>query len=156
MSKRLSANFMRSEVACNCKDLPDHLQQPGMCKGKDWVHRDLTTLLEIIRNHFQTPVRINSGYRCPVYNRMLRTCKEHGVFVGVVCPKCNTRGVQRSHPNSNHMKGTEADIVVVGVDPRDVAEYVRSLSVEMVKNVGDYLTFTHVGVGGWTRKIWSK
>ena len=49
----------------------------------------ILNFVQKIRNHFNQPVTINSGYRCPTHNR-------------------NVGGVS----NSRHTKGEAADIVV--------------------------------------------
>lgn len=86
--------------------------------GFDTVDADLLALLENVRDHFAVPVTINCGCRCPEHNRA----------VG-------------GEPQSQHMRGRAADIVVRGVDPQAVADYVDTLGAA---GVGRYATFTHV------------
>lgn len=89
----------------------------------------LFEVLETIRNHFNEPVIINSGYRTPTWNEKVGGAK-----------------------NSYHMKGMAADIVVKGVSTKQVAEYAN----EIMKNHGGvirYTNFVHVDVReGYYRK----
>lgn len=83
---------------------------------------ELVSLLQKIRDHFGVAVTINSGYRTSFYNK-----KVGGVS------------------NSQHVKGTAADIVVKGVDPLTVAQYAEYLMPNS-GGIGVYQTFTHVDV----------
>ena len=67
--------------------------------GSDKILIDdkLVELLEFIRNYFNAPVIITSAYRTAAYNKK----------VG-------------GSPNSQHLKGTAADIIVSGVEPSKV------------------------------------
>ena len=82
----------------------------------------LVDLLQKIRDHFGVAVVINSGYRTSAYNK-----KVGGVS------------------NSQHVKGTAADIVAKGVDPLTVAQYAEYLMPDS-GGIGVYQTFTHVDV----------
>ena len=82
----------------------------------------LVGLLQKIRDHFGVAVTINSGYRTSTYNK-----KVGGAT------------------NSQHVKGTAADIVVKGVDPLTVAQYSEHLMPDS-GGIGVYQTFTHVDV----------
>ena len=95
------------------------------CKdGSDKVLIDteLINLLQRIRDHFGKPVTINSAYRNATYN-----AKIGGVS------------------NSQHTKGTAADIVVSGVSPKKVAQYAEYIMPQK-GGIGEYGTFTHVDV----------
>lgn len=82
----------------------------------------LVKLLDDIREHFGVPVTINSGIRC----------KAHNAAVGGASA-------------SQHMKGTAADIVVNGIDPKAVAAYAETL-LPNTGGIGIYNTFVHVDV----------
>ncbi len=94
------------------------------CKDKTkeflWAPK-LLEVLETIRNHFNAPVIINSGYRTPSWN----------VKVG---------GTQ----NSYHCKGMAADIVVKGHSSNEVAKYADSIMEQ--GGVIRYTNFVHVDV----------
>ena len=83
---------------------------------------ELVSLLQKIRDHFGVAVTINSGYRTSAYNK-----KVGGTT------------------NSQHVKGTAADIVAKGVDPLTVAQYAEYLMPDS-GGIGVYQTFTHVDV----------
>ena len=110
--KRLSAHFKVKEFACG--------------DGSDaiLVAPRLVMVLESIRTHFGSAVRINSGYRTPQYN-----AKVGGVT------------------DSQHCYGTAADIVVRGKTPAQVAAYARQLMPDW-GGVGVYAEkgFTHIDV----------
>lgn len=86
------------------------------------ISADLVELLQKIRDHFGVAVTINSGYRTSTYNK-----KVGGAT------------------NSQHVKGTAADIVAKGVDPLTVAKYAEYLMPNS-GGIGVYQTFTHVDV----------
>lgn len=70
------------------------------------------------------------------------------------CPKCSGPGKQRSARWSRHQMGTEADVVVPGVEPEDVARFAEKINA--VRNIGRYWTFTHVGIGGNSDHRWDE
>lgn len=124
------------------------------CCGVADIDPALPQMLEKIRAHFGRPIRVSrgGGYRCPEYNRRIRWCNACGRnFNGLECPQCGDPGMQRSAKKSRHMKGTEADITIVGIDAGRVADFADSIDV---RNVGRYWTFTHVGVGGSRNHRW--
>ena len=77
------------------------------CKDKTeglLVATELIETLEKIRNHFNTPVIINSGYRTPNWNSKIG-----------------------GTPNSYHCKGMAADIRVNGMNPKQVAKILNEI-----------------------------
>lgn len=106
---KVSEHFKAKEF--QCKDKSD-----GML-----IATELLETLEKIRNNFNAPVIINSGYRTPSWNS-----KANGA------------------PNSYHCKGMAADIVVKGHDSREVAKYADSIMEQ--GGVIRYTNFTHVDV----------
>lgn len=102
----ISEHFARSEFACKCH-----------C-GFNTVDAQLLEYLEKIRTHFNAPVTVNSGCRCPGYNKGIGGAKK-----------------------SQHMFGRAADITVAGVAPVHVADYAESIGVP---GVGRYKNFTHI------------
>lgn len=108
----LSEHFDRAEFRCRCG-----------C-GAAIVSPDLPKLLEVIRERFGKPIKINSGYRCPSHNER----------VG---------GATRSE----HCRGTAADIVVEGVPPSQVYEFCDDFNQN--GGVGSYASWTHVDVRGY-------
>ena len=86
------------------------------------ISDELVDLLQKIRDHFGVAVTINSGYRTSAYNK-----KVGGAT------------------NSQHVKGTAADVVAKGVDPLTVAQYAEYLMPDS-GGIGVYQTFTHVDV----------
>lgn len=110
---QLSANLKSSEFAC---------KGVGCCNIVI-IDEQLVAYVQKIREHFNAPVTINSGYRCTRHNKA----------VGGAA-------------NSYHTKGMAADIVVKGVAPLDVAKYSESIGV---LGIGLYETakdgyFTHI------------
>lgn len=91
------------------------------CKdGSDLVKVDdeLVEKLQIMRSYFGSPITINSGYRT----------KAHNTKVG-------------GSPNSQHLLGKAADIVVKGRTPKIVGEFAKKIGFT---GVGIYKDFVHV------------
>ena len=95
------------------------------------IDDDLITLLENIRSASGGAVTLNSAYRSP----------EHNKAVGGVS-------------NSQHTKGTAADIVVSGTDPLTVGQIAEHF-LGNHGGIGVYTTFTHVDTRK-TRSRWDQ
>ena len=104
------------------------------CKGNGEVklHSKLLELLQSVRDEFDKPIKINSGYRS----------KEHNERVG---------GAKRSQ----HLRGTAVDISIRNLDftDRKVATVVRQLADEIGigrdnLGIGYGGTFLHIDVRG--------
>jgi hypothetical protein len=100
--KQLSNNFVSLEFDC----------KGGNCCKATIIDPQLVSYLQAIRNHFDKPITITSGYRCLTHNK-------------------NVGGAT----GSRHSKGQAADIVVDGVAPREVAKFAESIGV---KGIGLY------------------
>lgn len=92
------------------------------------IDKELVVHLQNIRDHFGKPVVINSGYRCTIHNKAVGGAAK-----------------------SQHTLGRAADIVVKGVEPREVAKYAESIGLD---GIGRYSTFTHVDTRGY-RARWN-
>jgi GH24 family phage-related lysozyme (muramidase) len=104
---KISANFSVRE--CVCKD------------GTDTILIDtifVKEYLQKIREHFNAPVTINSGYRTAAYNKKVGGAS-----------------------NSYHVKGQAFDIVVSGRTPAEVAAYAYQIGIP---GIILYNTFVHV------------
>ena len=112
----LSPHFTLVEFASRC--------------GTDEVkaHPALIALLGEVREHFDAPVTVNSGYRSAAHNRRIG-------------------GASRSR----HVMGLAADIVVGRgqVRPREVADF---LAERDPGGLAEYPSFTHVDVQGKGRR----
>ncbi|MEE4247931.1 MAG: D-Ala-D-Ala carboxypeptidase family metallohydrolase [Kangiellaceae bacterium] len=89
--------------------------------------------LQVLRDHFGFPIKVNSGYRSP----------EHNSRVG---------GGQRSQ----HLLGKAADIVIEGISPDDVADAIELLISQgkmQQGGLGRYDDFTHYDIRG-TKARW--
>lgn len=105
---KLSPHFRRSEFECNC----------GQCSGYDTVDAELLNMLEAIRTHFNKPVRITSGHRCPTHN-------------------ANVGGTMKSQ----HLFGRAADIQVQDTSPQEVYDFAETLEPG---GLGLYDDFVHI------------
>ena len=118
----LNEYFSREEFSCGCG-----------C-GFDTVDTELLKLLTRIREHFDAPVWINSGARCWQHHAAIY--RELG---------------QEPTPNSQHLFGRAADVVVDGI-PTDL---VRELAHQFgAAGVGAYNDFIHIdtrsnGIARW-------
>ena len=106
---KISEHFTREELSCKC----------GAC-SQDTVDSELLKILEHVRSHFDQPVIINSGNRCPAYNAQIG-----------------------GSPKSQHQYSRAADIVVKGHSPAEVQELLESF-MKGWGGIGSYETFTHV------------
>ena len=121
-----------TEVICFSKSKEGNVHVSPNFKVKEFACKDgsdvvficprLVEILQKIRTHFGKAVTINSAYRTSTYNK-----KVGGATY------------------SQHQYGTAADIVVKGINPKDVAKYVETL-MPNTGGVGIYSTFTHVDV----------
>lgn len=109
----LSAHFDRREFRCRC----------NKCDF-DTVDHELTLVLEALHDHFNSPIRINSGCRCPAQN-----------------------AIEGGAPSSQHLRGKAADVVVAGVSPETVANYLEA-AYPTRYGIGRYPKkgFTHIDV----------
>ncbi len=114
---KLTENFRASEFVCKCR-LRGADKNNQWCHGIEWVHRELVEKLQVLRDKTGKPITITSGCRCPSYNAHV------GGAMG-----------------SQHLRGKAADIVVAGMDPREVAKLAIGIGFRGVKA---YPTFTHV------------
>lgn len=97
----------------------------------------LLDMLSLIQERigYTRPLRVISGYRTPQTNAMLPFAA----------------------PNSLHMRGMAADIVVPGMAQADVHAHAAALSNHLgFMGIGWYGSFTHVDIGpkaAWTRML---
>ncbi len=99
MSADYPPNFKPSEFYCKC-DL-------ASCDGlppSPAATRHLAWSLQVIRNAIGVPLKINSAYRCPGHNEAVGGA-----------------------PNSQHLKGTAADLKPLGCSPDELHEVIESL-----------------------------
>lgn len=112
----LLKHFDQKEFKCRCG-----------CKGLapaplPYTDLELLNALEIIREKAGEPVYINSGYRCPAYNK-----KVGGV------------------DNSYHTKGMAADIHCKGLTPVQLYNLINGLFPDKY-GIGFYPSFVHFDV----------
>ena len=112
----ISTNFKSNEFDC---------KGDGCCEATK-IDEQLLAYLQDIRTHFNSPVNINSAYRCETHNK-------------------NVGGAK----SSKHMAGCAADIKVKNVEPAEVAKYAESIGV---LGIGLYDTdkdghFVHIDTG---------
>jgi uncharacterized protein YcbK (DUF882 family) len=98
--------------------------------GFDTVDVGLIEVLEDIRRHWNAAVTINSSARCLTHNKNIG-----------------------STDSSQHTKGRAADIVVRGVDPVHVYEYLDQTHSGAL-GLGSYKDFTHIDTRN-SRSRWS-
>jgi len=105
----ISEHFSRHEFACGCG-----------C-GFAAVDVELLGVLEDIREHFNTPVKVSSGCRCAEFNTLIG-----------------------SKATSYHIKGMAADIMVEGIPASMVADRLEHIYPAKY-GIGRYLTgWTHI------------
>jgi len=92
----------------------------------DTVDARLLEIVTYVREFFGKPVTINSACRCT----------KHNAAIG-------------GRPNSYHLKSRAADIVVEGIPPEAVADYLENSRFADEIGVGRYASFTHVDSRGY-------
>ncbi|RTH72582.1 YcbK family protein [Campylobacter jejuni] len=115
--------FKESEFKCKC----------GKCElPKNVPSDELVDILCEIREHFNSPITINSGYRCAAHNAKVGGAK-----------------------TSQHTVGSAVDFVVKGVKTKDVYNYViskygdRPLGIAFkFNNQDEYAGFVHLDTRG--------
>lgn len=123
----LSPHFSRSEFRCKgCTNV-----NPCPFSPSDTVDAALITVLEEVRVHFGRPVHINSGSRCLPHNTSIGGSRQ-----------------------SQHLLHKAADIVVAGVTPQAVYDF---LDPSHDGGLGLYGTFVHIDVrDGKARWHWPR
>jgi len=93
------------------------------CKcGFATADKELIEVLEDVRQEFNSPITISSGSRCISHN--------HSVG---------------GRPNSKHLQGIAADIVVKGFSPDLIHAYLYTKYMDKY-GLGKYGSFTHIDV----------
>lgn len=92
----VSANFTSAEFDCH----------GSRCCSQTKINDVLVNYLQKIRDHFQQPISVTSGYRCPIHNSSVNGAT-----------------------SSRHKSGDAADIVVKGVAPAEVAKYAERIGI---------------------------
>ena len=90
--------------------------------------KKLAGYLQILRDHLDKSIKINSGYRSPAHNKKIN-----------------------GKPKSIHLLGLAADIVVSGMSPKEVFKEVEKLQQEGKLPEGGlsaYDTFLHIDFRG--------
>ena len=113
MTDRITPHFIREEFACKGKTCG--------CHGNT-VDVNLAKALNLLRLHFNQPVKITSGFRCKKHNKAISGSK-----------------------NSQHMKGKAADFKVKNTSPRKVYLYLTDMYPDKY-GIGQYKTFVHLDV----------
>jgi uncharacterized protein YcbK (DUF882 family) len=93
---------------------------------------ELAKNLQVLRDAVAKPITITSGYRSPERNAKIKGAK-----------------------NSQHLKGTAADIKVTGMTPKEVAIVIEGLiaSGKMKEGgIGIYRTWVHYDIRGVKRR----
>jgi len=115
---KITKNFNLSEFACNDgTEVPPELIENVKLLAKQ---------LQVLRDHYDAPIKINSAYRT----------KSHNANVG-------------GSINSQHLLATAADIIIKGISPQETQETIQTLisSGKMLEGgLGKYRTFTHYDI----------
>jgi len=110
----ISKHFDSFEFRCRCGKC-------GFAEGFTPV-KELLSILEGVREYFNSPVKVTSCVRCVGHNKA----------VGGV-------------DGSQHTLGMAADIQVFEISPSDVYDYINSTYGDEV-SIGKYKTFCHIDI----------
>ena len=111
---KLSKNFSSEEFKCNC----------GKC-GINKVSPVVVLVWQMVRDHFGKSVTINSGVRCPEYNKKVGGKSKS------------------SHMPNDLGEGQASDGVVKGVNPREVYDFINKMFPNSL-GLGVYKNFVHI------------
>ena len=125
---KLTENFRLDEFKCN----------DGSVVPEEYMDNVilLADQLQKIREHFDKPIIVISGYRSPDYNKKIG-------------------GVKRS----THMKAMAADIIINGVESVEVWKVVKQMIADGIIHkggVGLYETFVHYDIRGFNARWYGK
>jgi len=98
--------------------------------GQDTVDAELITLLQKLREDYDASVTVNSANRCEAHNESVGGAD-----------------------SSQHLLGRAADIVVSGIDPHEVWEYLCDKYRDKY-GIGQYKTFTHIDTRNGKKARW--
>ena len=115
---KLSNNFSLGEFECN-----DGSTTPAdVLKNLQKVAKQL----QILRDYTGAPIKVNSGYRSPDYNKSIGGATK-----------------------SQHVLGKAADIVISGYTPDETYTLIEQLinqGVLKIGGLGKYKSFTHIDI----------
>ena len=119
---RLTANFTLEELTASgtaarlgIDNTPDDVQLSNL--------RRLAYMLQELRNMFDAPIFINSGFRCKELNRA-----------------CGSKDT------SQHMKGCASDIRVSGYTPREAVKKIIDSGISYDQVICEYDSWVHISV----------
>lgn len=92
-----------------------------------FIDDELINKLDEMRVILDKPITVTSGYRCPAHNAAVK-----------------------GRPDSQHLRGTAADIQIKGVPILRIAQVAEKVGFD---GIGIYPTFVHVDVRG-TKARW--
>lgn len=122
---KLTENFDLAEFNCN-----DGIKVPAELMPNV---KELAANLQVLRNEIGEPIRINSAYRHPAYNKRIGGA-----------------------PSSQHLKAKAADITAKSYTPKRLAAVIEMLiNAGKMKQggIGIYPGFTHYDIRG-TKARW--
>lgn len=73
---QLSKSFSKKEMECKCSN--------KSCE-EQLVSEDLISTLQAIRDDFEAPIKITSGYRCPAHNKAVGGVSNSAHCRGIAC-----------------------------------------------------------------------
>lgn len=96
------------------------------CCGRNEIKDSLVDALQALRDLIKKPIIVNSGYRCAKHNQEVGGAR-----------------------NSQHVKGTAADIWVKGMPPTTLAYMAEQIPAFRDGGIGVYPTWVHVDTRGY-------
>lgn len=125
------SEFIHSDTAIqhNINNMPD-------INSLDYMLELIYNVMQPIREHFKSPVIINSGYRCAQVNKL----------VGGAVDKYG-------RPTSQHCKGQACDFIVKGYSVKQVIDWCKN-NLEYDQLINEYDKWVHISfVKGKNRKM---
>jgi len=118
---QLSPNFSLEEMTRSNNATPKEIDNTPPPAAEENLRNLCTHILQPLREAIGTPIRINSGYRCPELNTEINGSK-----------------------HSQHMEGKASDIDVPGMTPPEVAELIVELDLPFDQVICEFSSWVHV------------
>lgn len=123
----LSRSFTLAEMVASDTALRLGIANEPGADDVDNLRRLCATVLEPLRAAIGRPVRVTSGYRCPLLNAQIGGARD-----------------------SAHMTGRAADIVVENMPPIEVAHSIMQLGLPFDQLIMEFGAWVHVGIAAPT------
>lgn len=126
----MTLNFKMSELIQSDTAIRHNINNMPDINSLDCMLDLIYYVLQPLRTKLGKPIIITSGYRNSEVNKLVK-----------------------GKPNSQHVRGQAADIVVNGYTPKQLCEFIKNSGIEYDQLLNEYNQWTHISfVKGKNRK----